>query len=840
MDAVIKNSLHYIGEMDEYNCEITVGEIKENIRTLRDTSPGIDNIPNAFLKYIPPHIIEEVKNMFNISWFSGKLPDTWKTGIIIPILKPGKDQSNIASYRPITLLSCIAKLMEKVICRRLEYWVEKNRMLGKYQCGFRKGLSTIDVLLRLQNRIRRSIDSKEYCIVVYLDLKGAYDKVWHKGQLYKLAKMGIRGNMVRWFKNYLSQRKIMVRIGDTLSDQFDITSGVCQGAVVSPLLFNIMLSDIPVEHNVDIYCYADDLTFSTSGNDLSACTRTMQRYIERLVKWLEGWGLVVSQEKSSMQIFTSKRKNQNTIIRVKNQAIPQKKEQRLLGLILDAPNLTYKAHINYLIEDIRKRLAIMKVLSSISWGASKKVLRNFYIAYVRSKMDYASIIYNSAAPTVLEKLDKLQNVALRLILGAWKTSPILSMEVEAFIAPLSTRRRMLTSKKYLKLMNSPWDNVTAESIDLTNTFNQTNHNPTRSFAAEVKAILTTIQFKVKRRNIEQLKYLPPWKSLCEYVKLDMPDRVGFRDKEIFSTMCELQYNNYDKIFTDGSKIYQPEVSTSSSFYDEKTKQTTNWKLHPDHSVLAAELFAIKQGLIIITAYQNNTNYVIFTDSRAAASLIASPTGTYAPIVNDIQELLLSLNNRKRVAVQWVKGHADIVGNTVADLSAKLGHQNNRSVVYPLMLQELISTLKSKFLTYWDEDWKYKVEVSNKGLFLRNLIDNIHSKNLIYHKTRRIEVTLSRLRIGHAAVKTTLNRFNLATDDLCINCNVPETIQHLILVCNKYVVPRRELERNLQKVGINNINLKILLGNTNQTKNCKHFILKQLIQFLTATKTIGNL
>jgi ribonuclease HI len=731
--------------------------------------------------------------------------------------------------------------MERVICRRLEYWVEKNRMLGKYQCGFRKGLSTIDVLLRLQNRIRRSIDGKEYCIVVYLDLKGAYDKVWHKGLLYKLAKMGIRGNMIRWFQNYLYQRKIMVRIGDTLSDKIDIASGVCQGAVVSPLLFNIMLADIPVEHNVDVYCYADDLTFSTSGKDLPTCTRIMQRYIERLVKWIEGWGLVVSEEKSSMQVFTSKRKNQNTIIRVKNRVIPQKKEQRLLGLILDAPNLTYKAHINYLIEDVRKRLAIMKVLSSISWGASKKVLRNFYIAYVRSKMDYASIIYNSAAPTVLGKLDKLQNVALRLILGAWKTSPILSMEVEAFIAPLSTRRRMLTAKKYLKLMNSPWDNVTAESIDIINTCNQINDNPTRSFTSEVKTILQTIDFKGQRRNnIEQLKYLPPWRSLSECVNLDMPNRVGIRDKETFYNMCELEYNNYNKIFTDGSKVYQPETSTASSFYDERTKLTTNWKLHPDHSVLAAELFAIKQGLTIITSYQNNTNYVIFTDSRVAASLIVLPTGTYAPIVNEIQELLLSLNNRKRVAVQWVKGHADIVGNTVADLSAKLAHQNNRSVIYPLMLHELISILKNKFLTYWDEDWKYKVELTNTGLFLRNLIDNVHGNNLIFHKTRRIEVTLSRLRIGHAAVKSTLSRFNLATDDLCDHCNIPETIQHLILVCDKYLVPRRQLIKKLREVGVDNISLKVLLGNTNQTKNCRRFILKQLIQFLTATNTIGNL
>jgi exonuclease III len=513
IEIEINSSLNYFAEDQEYNKSFTTREILDNIRSLKDTSPGIDNIPNIFLKRLPTHILEELTYMFNTSWQSATVPVEWKTGIVVPILKPGKEKCNITSYRPITLLSCVGKLLEKIICKRLEHWIEKNRKLGAYQCGFRKGLSTIDILLRLENKIRKSLDMKESCIVVYLDLKGAFDKVWHDGLLYKLAKMGIKGNLFRWIKDYLTDRKFMVRVGGTLSEPLDASNGVPQGAVLSPLLFNIMLSDMPIDNKIDIYCYADDLTFSARDKDIKVCTRDMQNYINRVVRWIEDWGFVVSQEKSIMQVFTTKRRMQNSIIRVKNVAIPCNKEYKLLGLILDAPKLTYRAHIDYLVNDIRKRLSIMKVISSISWGASKKVLRNFYIAYVRSKMDYGSVIYSGAAPSISSKLDKLQNVALRLILGAWKTSPILSMEVEAYIAPLKIRRNMLKLRQYLKLMNAPYDDVTAEMVKIKDVMHTDNSNPTRSFTADLKDIIMAVKMvNTQCRYQERIKHLPPWES----------------------------------------------------------------------------------------------------------------------------------------------------------------------------------------------------------------------------------------------------------------------------------------------------------------------------------------
>ena len=180
--------------------------------------------------------------MFNTSWTIGEVPDDWKRAITVPILKPGKDKSDAGSYRPISLLPCLGKLMERVVKRRLEWFIEENELLSLDQYGFRKGKSTLDCLLQISQNISESLANKEHCLVVYLDLKSAYDKIHRRGLIYKLALMGIKGNMLKWISSYLSNRTSKVRVAQEVSDEEIIENGVPQGAVLSPILFNVMFN----------------------------------------------------------------------------------------------------------------------------------------------------------------------------------------------------------------------------------------------------------------------------------------------------------------------------------------------------------------------------------------------------------------------------------------------------------------------------------------------------------------------------------------------------------------------------------------------------------------------
>ena len=131
--------------------------------------------------------------------------------------------------RPIHLLPCLSKIMERIIKNRLEFIVEREKLLKPEQCGFRKAQGTTDILLRLEHRIWQAFENRNVSLVVYIDLKSAFDKVWGKELIYKLSKYGLQGNILKWLDNYFKDRKIQVRLDGHLSSKFDTSAGTPQG-----------------------------------------------------------------------------------------------------------------------------------------------------------------------------------------------------------------------------------------------------------------------------------------------------------------------------------------------------------------------------------------------------------------------------------------------------------------------------------------------------------------------------------------------------------------------------------------------------------------------------------
>ena len=143
--------------------------------------------------------------------------------------------------------------------------------------------------------------------MVYLDLKSAFNKVWGKGLIYKLSKYGLQGNILKWLDNYFKDRKIQVRLDGHLSSKFDISAGTLQGAVCSPLLFNLMLTDIPTYDDAEQYIYAVGITVICMGQDIKKLKLRMQRFLDDFVLWTETWGFEINPTKTVMQVFSRKR-----------------------------------------------------------------------------------------------------------------------------------------------------------------------------------------------------------------------------------------------------------------------------------------------------------------------------------------------------------------------------------------------------------------------------------------------------------------------------------------------------------------------------------------------------
>ena len=242
--------------------ELTIAELKIAIKQLKKKkSPGPDNITNEMLQHLGNIGLMKLLDVFNLSWREGQVPQCWKEARMIPILTRGKNKNNVLSYRPISLTSCVCKTMERIVNRRLQWYLEAKSTIVPEQAGFRRHRSTEDQTTHLSQVIEDAFQTKKVILASFIDLQKAFDKVWKDGLLVKLLRNGIQGNMYRWTKSYLYNRRARVIVNNHTGKKVLLRQGVPQGGVLSPTLFILFINDLVGEmpKGVQAALYADDL-----------------------------------------------------------------------------------------------------------------------------------------------------------------------------------------------------------------------------------------------------------------------------------------------------------------------------------------------------------------------------------------------------------------------------------------------------------------------------------------------------------------------------------------------------------------------------------------------------
>lgn len=180
----------------------------------------------------------------NLIWQGNVFPSEWEKAIIVPIPKPGKDHTRPENYRPIALTSTLCKLMEKILNKRLRWYIETNDLLSKFQSGFRQRRSTMDHLVNVETSITDALVNKQHAIVVSMDIERAFEMVWRRRVITIAVSWGINGHLLEFIKNFLRKRLIQVRVNNILSKVTVIKNGVPQGCVLSVTLFLIAIDEI--------------------------------------------------------------------------------------------------------------------------------------------------------------------------------------------------------------------------------------------------------------------------------------------------------------------------------------------------------------------------------------------------------------------------------------------------------------------------------------------------------------------------------------------------------------------------------------------------------------------
>ena len=204
-------------------------EIIHHIKNLKAAkSPGPDGITNILIKQLPKRCIIFLCNIYNACLKNCHFPNTWKIAKVIPITKIGKDNALVENYRPISLLDTLGKIFEKLIYGKLEIHLQANKIIPNEQLGFRKQLSTNHQLLRITTDIKGAIDTKKSTGLILFDVEKAFDKVWHKGLIYKLIKFKTPSYIIRLLNSYLENRKLFVVYRSEKFVTDSILSGVPQ------------------------------------------------------------------------------------------------------------------------------------------------------------------------------------------------------------------------------------------------------------------------------------------------------------------------------------------------------------------------------------------------------------------------------------------------------------------------------------------------------------------------------------------------------------------------------------------------------------------------------------
>ncbi|KAI5639343.1 reverse transcriptase (RNA-dependent DNA polymerase) domain-containing protein [Phthorimaea operculella] len=398
-------------------------------KTKTNKAPGIDAIRAIDIRAVAEKIAGAIAHLINTSFNTGEYPDDLKVGLVKPIFKGGPNKTDCSNYRPITMLPIVDKIVEKFVCNQIQDFYQKNNVLSQNQFGFQPKKSTSMLLSRFSDEINKHLDNKRHVLVVFIDYSKAFDTLRHDTLVKKLGDTGVRGPILEWCRSYLENRTYCVKVGQSCSDQVQVTEGTAQGSVLGPLHYLSYVNDMNncVEH-CSIYQFADDTCVVAADVDLREAEKKLQHDFDRVCQWSHDAGLVLNGSKTKLmhihsnqcrtvrpvEIFGHDHECLHANISSQCRCLPlqQVSEQKYLGVIIDE-NFNWGAHVDMVCDKLRAVMAKIYVLKN---RIPFSVRLSLYTSLAESIVSYGLSSYGRTFKSYLDRIYNLQIRLLKLVL----------------------------------------------------------------------------------------------------------------------------------------------------------------------------------------------------------------------------------------------------------------------------------------------------------------------------------------------------------------------------------------------------------------------------------------
>ena len=391
----------------------TEPEITKIIDNLRECATGWDDIPAIVLKENKNIIKGTLMHIINTSLSTGIFPSELKIANVIPLYKAGENEQ-ITNYRPVSLLTTLSKIYEKIIYKRILDFLKEHNILYKNQFGFREKNSTYMAIINLLDCVINSLDEGNMATGIFIDFSKAFDTVNHRILINKLDTYGIRGTANKLIDSYLDNRKQYCTYIGEKSDYKTMKCGVPQGSILGPLLFLLYINDLAeIFTNIKPVLFADDSNLIITGNTVEQIEETANKELPELINWLNANRLSLNIKKTHSMTFTKSKHKIRHIptIKLKGETLENITETKFLGVMVDS-SLTWKSHINLTTKKIAKSIGI---LSKAKQYFNNKTLLQLYYSFIYPYLIYCNIIWGNANQTTLWPLYRLQKIAIRII-----------------------------------------------------------------------------------------------------------------------------------------------------------------------------------------------------------------------------------------------------------------------------------------------------------------------------------------------------------------------------------------------------------------------------------------